>query len=94
MANTKSARRMIRVAERRRQRNRAIKSAVRTYIKKAEQAIQADVQACHEQVIAAIRALDRAVTKGVLHRNNAARRKSRLMKKYNRAKAAATAAAS
>jgi small subunit ribosomal protein S20 len=94
VANTKSARRMIRVAERRRQRNRAIKSAVRTYIKKAEQAIQADVQACHEQVIAAIRALDRAVTKGVLHRNNAARRKSRLMKKYNRAKAAATAAAS
>ncbi|HLI26236.1 MAG TPA: 30S ribosomal protein S20 [Chloroflexota bacterium] len=94
MANTKSARRMIRVAERRRQRNRAIKSAVRTYIKKAEQAIQANVNACHEQVIAAIRALDRAVTKGVLHRNNAARRKSRLMKKYNRAKAAATAAAS
>jgi small subunit ribosomal protein S20 len=85
---------MIRVAERRRQRNRAIKSAVRTYIKKAEQAIQANVNACHEQVIAAIRALDRAVTKGVLHRNNAARRKSRLMKKYNRAKAAATAAAS
>jgi small subunit ribosomal protein S20 len=94
VANTKSARRMIRVAERRRQRNRAIKSAVRTYIKKAEQAIQANVNACHEQVIAAIRALDRAVTKGVLHRNNAARRKSRLMKKYNRAKAAATAAAS
>ncbi|MBX5490368.1 MAG: 30S ribosomal protein S20 [Chloroflexi bacterium] len=91
MANTKSARKMIRVAERRRQRNKAIRSAVRTFVKKAERAIYTDVANSTESVIAAIRALDRAVTKGVLHRNNAARRKSRLMKKLNRAKAAVAA---
>jgi small subunit ribosomal protein S20 len=47
-----------------------------------------------EAVKTAIRALDKAVNKGVLHRNNAARRKSRLMKRYNRALAAAAAQAS
>ena len=47
----------------------------------------------YSEVVAAIRALDKAVNKGVIHRNNAARRKSRLMKKLNRATGVGKAAA-
>jgi len=89
--NTKSAKKMVRVAERRRLRNRPIRSSVRTYIRKAERAISATEESAASAVVTAIRALDKAVNKGVIHRNNAARRKSRLMKKLNRANAAASA---
>jgi small subunit ribosomal protein S20 len=85
---------MVRVAERRRIRNRMVRSSVRTYIRKARQAIEVNAAESLEAVKTAIRALDKAVNKGVLHRNNAARRKSRLMKRYNRALAAAAAQAS
>ncbi len=94
MPNTKSAKKMVRVAERRRIRNRMVRSSVRTYIRKARQAIEVNAAESLEAVKTAIRALDKAVNKGVLHRNNAARRKSRLMKRYNRALAAAAAQAS
>lgn len=67
---------------------------MRTYIRKARQAIEVNAAESLEAVKTAIRALDKAVNKGVLHRNNAARRKSRLMKRYNRALAAAAAQAS
>jgi small subunit ribosomal protein S20 len=83
--NTKSAKKMVRVAERRRLRNQAARSSVRTYVRKAEQAVTTG-EAPEDPVRQAIRALDMAVTKGILHRNNAARRKSRLMKKLNRSK--------
>ena len=73
----------------RRARNRAITSAVKTYIRKAERQIVADQAATDTEasVREALRQLDKAVTKGVLHKNNAARRKSRLMHKLNAAKA-------
>lgn len=73
----------------RRARNRAITSAVKTYIRKAERQIVADQAATETEasVREALRQLDKAVTKGVLHKNNAARRKSRLMHKLNAAKA-------
>ncbi|MCL5074593.1 MAG: 30S ribosomal protein S20 [Chloroflexi bacterium] len=84
MANTKSALKRIRVAERRRERNKPIRSAAKTYIKKAERLIGGgDVEAARAAVIQAVSALDRATQKGVIHRNNAARRKSRLTKKLN-----------
>ena len=89
MPNTKSAIKMVRVAERRRLRNRPIRSATRTYVRKAERAI-AESDDAAVAVVTAIRALDKAVNKGVIHRNNAARRKSRLMKKLNRAIAASS----
>ena len=89
VANTASAKKMIRVAERRRVRNMAVRTAVRTYVKKARLAIDAAPQESTDSVVAAIRALDKAVNKGVIHRNNAARRKSRLMKKLNKATATA-----
>jgi small subunit ribosomal protein S20 len=74
---------MIRVAERRRVRNRAVKSAVKTFIRKAERSIVAASEDSAELVVQAISKLDKAASKGVLHPRNAARRKSRLMKKLN-----------
>lgn len=88
MANTRSAEKMIRAAERRRVRNRSIKSAVKTYVRKAERGIVAAVEDSNALVVQAISKLDKAASKGILHPRNAARRKSRLMKKLNLAGAA------
>lgn len=88
MANTRSAEKMIRVAERRRLRNRSAKSAVKTYIRKAERGIVASADDVQAMVVQAISSLDKAASKGILHPRNAARRKSRLMKKLNQAAAA------
>ena len=86
MANTKSALKMIRVAERRRQRNRPIRSALKTHVTKAVRVIgQGDATAAQSALRTAIAALDKAAAKGVIHRNNAARCKSRLMKRLNQA---------
>ena len=85
MANNKSARKRIRVAEQKRLRNRPYRTAARTFVKKAELAIRAgDQDAASTAVGNAISMLDRVASKGVIHRNNAARRKSRLMAKFNR----------
>lgn len=83
MANTRSAEKMIRVAERRRVRNRAVKSAVKTFIRKAERGIFGGAEDSAALVVQAISKLDKAASKGILHPRNAARRKSRLMKKLN-----------
>jgi small subunit ribosomal protein S20 len=88
MANTKSAIKRIKTSERRRLRNQAVKSATRTSVKKARTAIAANPAEAQDELKAAISALDRAVSKGVIHRNNAARRKSRLMKRFNTAASA------
>jgi small subunit ribosomal protein S20 len=89
MPNLRSAKKRMRIEEKRRARNKAVKSSVRTQITKAREAIatSAEEPQTEEAVRAAISALDRAVTKGVLHRNNAARRKSRLMARLNKATA-------
>jgi small subunit ribosomal protein S20 len=84
LANNKSAKKRIRVAERRRLRNRPFRTAARTYVKKAELAIRAgDAETATTAVGDAISMLDRVAGKGIIHRNNAARRKSRLMSKFN-----------
>ena len=93
MPNTRSAEKMMRVAERRRLRNRSVKSAVKTFIRKAEQGIAAGADEAQALVVQAVRSIDKAATKGVVHRGNAARRKSRLMKKLNLAVAATAARA-
>jgi small subunit ribosomal protein S20 len=85
LANSKSAEKRIRVAERKRVRNRPYRTAARTFVKKAEIAIRAgDEEVAATAVGDAISMLDRVASKGVIHRNNAARRKSRLMLKFNR----------
>ncbi len=84
MPNLKSSMKDMRVNERRRNRNRPIISATRTYVRHARTAIAAgDAAAAATAVGDAISALDKAASKGVIHRNNAARRKSRLMAIYN-----------
>lgn len=88
MANSKSAEKRIRVNETRRQRNRPYRSAARTLVKRAEMAIQrGDQVAAQDAVTRAVSMLDRAAGKGIVHPNNAARRKSRLMAKFNAANA-------
>ncbi|MDY6835283.1 MAG: 30S ribosomal protein S20 [Chloroflexota bacterium] len=72
------------VSERRRIRNKSVRSGMRTAVGKAEVAISSrDGDESQDAVKNAVSSLDRAATKGVIHRNNAARRKSRLMKKLN-----------
>ncbi|NPV68665.1 MAG: 30S ribosomal protein S20 [Anaerolineae bacterium] len=84
MAHHKSALKRIRSNERKRIANRIILVRSRTFVKKATATISGgDAQAAREATLAAIRELDKAVTKGVLHKNTAARKKSRLMKKLN-----------
>ncbi len=91
MPTTRSAEKMMRVAAQRHLRNRAVKSAVKTYIRKAERGIAAVADDAQSLVVQAVRSLDKAATKGVLHARNAARRKSRLMKKLNVALSTAAA---
>ncbi len=87
MPNLRSAKKRVRVEAKRRARNKAVKSTVRTYVTKARNAIAEDPSEPQtaEAIREAISQLDRAVTKGVLHRNNAARRKSRLMHRLHTA---------
>jgi small subunit ribosomal protein S20 len=89
LPHTKSAEKALRVSQRRRDYNKPVKSQVKTYVKKAEQLIASnELESAREAVKRAIAALDRAAQKGVIHPNNAARRKSRLMKKLNAAASA------
>jgi small subunit ribosomal protein S20 len=86
--NIKSAIKRVKVSEKRSLRNRMVKSAVRTYVRNAERSItsaRVDDDTTRSNVLRALQALDSAASKGVLHKNNAARRKSRLMKKLNAA---------
>ncbi len=86
MANSRSAKKRIRVNERRRLRNQSYRSATRTLVRKAERAIVADVgEATATAVGEAISKLDKAANKGIIHRNAAARKKSRLMARFNKA---------
>lgn len=82
MANSASSRKRIRINERKRARNVMYRSRVKTAIKKAETGIFAS-KPDEASVREALRTLDKAAGKGIIHKNNAARRKSRLMKKLN-----------
>ena len=89
MPHTKSAKKALRVSQRRHDQNKPVRSQVKTYVKKAEQLISGnELESAREAVKRAMAALDKAAQKGVIHPNNAARRKSRLMKKLNTAASA------
>lgn len=91
MTSKSSAVKAHRVAQKKAQRNKPINSSVKTAITKARKLIlQKDFDAAQEAVKEASVALDRAAQKGVIHRKNAARRKSRLVKQLNDALAAST----
>jgi small subunit ribosomal protein S20 len=83
---SKSALKQARGSSRRQQRNKSVRSEVKTNITKAEKLIfTGELEAAREAVTAAVSSLDKAAEKQMLHSNNAARRKSRLLKKLNRA---------
>jgi small subunit ribosomal protein S20 len=88
MANIKSQIKRNKQNEVRHERNRAVRSALKTATKKARTAIEdGDAEATTAQVREASRALDKAASRGVVHRRTAARRKSRLAKAANAASA-------
>mgnify|MGYP004732809493 FL=1 len=84
MANIKSAKKRILVTKTKNERNKAIKSAVKTAIKKVDAAVAAkDKEAAAAALLAATSAIDKATTKGVYHKNTASRKVSRLSKAVN-----------
>ena len=88
MPHSKSAQKEVRVAKKRQFRNKSIRSLCKTKISKAEKLIfSGELNLGREAVVDAVSVLDKAAEKRVIHANNAARRKSRLMKKLNQAKA-------
>ncbi len=88
MANIKSAIKRARQNEKRRVANRIYRSTARTRVKKVRLLVEAgNLEQAEVQIASAISALDRAAEKGIIHKNNAARRKSRLVKLLRRAQA-------
>jgi small subunit ribosomal protein S20 len=85
--NTKSSKKDLLINRRNRLRNQSVKSRLKTLRTKALSAVSADAAAGENAVKEALKAFDSAATKGVIHKNTAARRKSRLMKRLNAAQA-------
>ena len=84
MANIKSAKKRILVNRTKAERNKAIKSGVKTAVKKVNAAIEAnDKAAAAEALVAATATIDKATSKGVYHKNTASRSKSSLAKRLN-----------
>lgn len=85
MANIKSAKKRILVNRTKAERNKAIKSGVKTAVKKVNAAIEAnDKAAATEALVAATATIDKAATKGVYHKNTASRKVSRLAQAVNK----------
>mgnify|MGYP003333039417 FL=1 len=83
MANIKSQKKRILTNAKRAERNKAVKSELKTRVKNARTSVGADTNA--EDVRLAVKRIDMAAAKGIIHKNTAARRKSRLMKSVNAA---------
>ena len=87
MPNIKSAKKRVLVSRANYERNKAYRSALRTAVKKADAAIDAGSADMAEVVTAAVKKIDQATVKGIIHKNNAARKKSALVTRYNKVKA-------
>ncbi len=84
MPNIKSAKKRVLVAEVRRQRNAAAKSQMKTELKKYAAAVESgDKAAAQTQLVQAVKVLDKTASKGVIHKNLAARKKSALYRSFN-----------
>lgn len=90
MANIRSAEKRNRQNVKRTAQNRVVRGNARTALKRARQSLSNNTPESRENVLTAMQALDKAASKGVLHPNNAARRKSRLMKALNKMEAEST----
>ena len=85
MPNIISAKKRLRQNTKRRERNRVAKASLRTVLKKADQAIEtAEKEEAYKVVLEASRKLDKVAQKRIVHPNMASRKKSRLMKKFNK----------
>ena len=90
MANIKSQKKRILTNEKARQRNKAVKSALRTHVRKFRESVEAgEADKAQELARVASRQLDKAVSKGVIHKNQAANRKSAIARTVNELTAAA-----
>ena len=87
MANIKSQIKRNRQNEKRRLRNRTVRSEVNTRTKAALDAVEHDDAAADETLRLAVQRIDKAAAKGVIHKNTAARRKSRLVREIERLRA-------
>ncbi|MBQ8648456.1 MAG: 30S ribosomal protein S20 [Clostridia bacterium] len=87
MPNIKSAKKRVLISEANYQRNKAARSALKTAIKKADAAIDAKSADAAEAVKVAVKTIDKAAVKGLIHKNNAARKKSALAARLNKANA-------
>ncbi len=86
LANIKSAKKRVLTSRVRQERNKAVKSSVKTAIKKVEAAVrEADKDAAAKELLNATSIIDKAAKKGVLHKNNASRKVARLAKLVNSA---------
>jgi small subunit ribosomal protein S20 len=93
LAHSRSALKRLRQSQKARARNRSAKSRTRTLLTKAISSVGGDAASAEAAVREAVSALDKAAQKGIIHPNAAARGKSRLLKRFNLATAAAVAAA-
>src|SRR5258708_13482062 len=87
MANIKSAKKRMLISAKKHDRNRVVRSAVKTHVTRVRRLVDGGEVSPSAEVTAAVQALDRAAERGILHPNNAARRKSRLMKMVAKASA-------
>ena len=85
MANIKSQKKRILTNARRHERNKAVRSELKTRVKNADKAATEAAEDTDEQVRQAVKALDMAAAKGIIHKNQAANRKSKLMKRVAKA---------
>ncbi len=84
MSTSQSSNKVARTAERKRLRNRLVRRSFRTYVVKAKSSADAGEESAYQKTMLAMSSVDKAVSKGIIHRNKGARIKSRLMKKLNK----------
>jgi small subunit ribosomal protein S20 len=90
MPHTRSAKKNLRKSEKRRLRNRAAKSAIKTQLKRFDAAVGGPIESLRKEYNLAAKKLDKAAAKGIIHRNLAARKKSQLARKLHEKETAAT----
>ncbi len=91
LPNIKSAKKRVAVSELRRLKNRSERSKLRTLVKNTQIAMETDLEQAKNLLTLTIKELDQAASKGLIHKNAAARKKSRLMRKFNQLTAAVNA---
>ena len=84
MSTSKQGNKVARTAERKRLRNRLVRRSVKTYVGKAKSSADAGEESAYQKTMLAISSIDKAVSKGIIHRNKGARLKSRLIEKLNK----------